>query len=97
MYLLNMMSKHLSTLTNKRNINLRGRPPVAAHHFSLPFQPPCQQSPEKPKQQMLALSDQLTASPTLISLGAGLTKLALFLSYHLCPGGPKSVSVYILD
>jgi hypothetical protein len=43
------------------------------------------------------LSNQLMASPTLISLRAGLMKLAIFPSYHLCLGGPKCLCVHLLD
>jgi hypothetical protein len=66
-------------------------------HFSLPFQPPSHASPDQPNQHLLLLSNQLTASPTLIALRASLMKLAVLPSYHLCLGGPKYLCVHLLD
>jgi hypothetical protein len=53
--------------------------------------------PDRPNQQLLPLSNQLTASLTLIFRRASLMKLAVFPSYLLCLGGRRSLYVYLLD
>jgi hypothetical protein len=73
--------------------------PVDTHLFFQPFRPPCQSqsSPDQPNQHVLPSLSLLTAFRTLISLTAGLVKLAVFPSFHLGLGGPEYLCVHLLD
>jgi hypothetical protein len=54
----------LKPRNNLATIILTKMAPVATHHFSLPFQPPCHPYPDQPNQHLLRLSNRLTAFPT---------------------------------